>query len=127
MCVNDDPEKCPICGTSFLETGFVFFDVGASLVDKRGDTVCRKSLFAESYLTIGFHGNENFSPGSQKAETYCIIEIVDSLDGAEFCFCSIECTKIWFHRILEKLSSDILIQKKRNENKTENDVPLEPV
>jgi hypothetical protein len=101
--------ECPVCGGKFKEKGFAFFSAGSLLIDKKGDMVISKNARMESYLSVGFHGPENFGASEGHYETYVSMRIVDfpKQGEFEFNFCSIKCMRDWFNTIFDDLQEEV--------------------
>lgn len=105
---------CPICNANLQETGFVWLTMQSDLYTSRGNTFGNipAKLHWESYLNIGFHGSEEANSLRKDRCLYFSIPVVDGFQscGMEFQFCSTQCARVWFNRMMDDL--DRILQKK---------------
>ena len=101
--------RCHVCGSLFIEKGFAFFSVGALPMDKKGKMIISENVQMRSYLSVGFHGPENFGTNEGREETYISTAIVDALRWGdfEFNFCSIKCMRDWFNTLFDDLQEEL--------------------
>jgi hypothetical protein len=113
------PEQpiCPICSKNrvFEPHNFVTLNGGSFLLDKNGDSTSNKRM--EGFLDLGWHGHHYEEKEDENKDTMARIEVVkDSLEGQfSLYFCSTECLRIFFNRLVDDLEKEITEAKKRKE------------
>lgn len=99
MGISLEDKICPICGRTFEDAGFAYFDAGAMHVHENGDSVVGKhKAKLKSSWSFGYH-----YPACEHYGALVHMDIVDGYPGDNFTFyfCSMKCLRKWLNAILD--------------------------